>query len=52
MLIHVCSRECINRVCEAAGLKTVDKKRKVSSYNFKVVLGDIGRILTDLYSLQ
>lgn len=22
-------RECINRVCEAAGLKTVDKKRKV-----------------------
>lgn len=23
-------RECINRVCEAAGLKTVDRKRKVS----------------------
>lgn len=22
-------RECINKVCEAAGLKTVDKKRKV-----------------------
>lgn len=22
-------RECINRVCEAAGLKTVDRKRKV-----------------------
>ena len=22
------SRECINRVCEASGLKTVDKKRR------------------------
>ena len=24
----VCSRECIHRVCEASGLKTVDKKRR------------------------
>lgn len=27
-------RECINKVCEAAGLKTADKKRKVSSIIF------------------
>lgn len=27
--IRLFYRECINRVCEAAGLKTVDKKRKV-----------------------
>lgn len=24
-----CRRECINKVCEAAGLKTVDKKRRI-----------------------
>lgn len=28
-------RECINKVCEAAGLKTADKKRKV---NYKIIL--------------
>ena len=27
-LIHFFSRECINRVCESSGLKTVDKKRR------------------------
>lgn len=27
---NIFSRECINKVCEAAGLKTADKKRKVS----------------------
>lgn len=29
IITNTSSRECINRVCEAAGLKTVDKKRKV-----------------------
>ena len=28
-LIFCFCRECINQVCEAAGLKSVDKKRKV-----------------------
>lgn len=29
LILNIFFRECINRVCEAAGLKTVDKKRKV-----------------------
>lgn len=29
-------RECINKVCEAAGLKTFDKKRKVNIYIINV----------------
>ncbi|XP_059474707.1 SHC-transforming protein 4-like isoform X1 [Neocloeon triangulifer] len=33
------AKECINRVCEAAGLKTVDKKRKVERR--------VGRVLAD-----
>ncbi|XP_060536905.1 SHC-transforming protein 4 isoform X2 [Cylas formicarius] len=31
------AKECINRVCEAAGLKTVDKKRKVDRKVSKVI---------------
>ena len=29
MLFLIFFRECINKVCEVAGLKTVDKKRKI-----------------------
>lgn len=32
------SRECINIVCETAGLKTVDKKRKVSNWTSSLCL--------------
>lgn len=28
-LNSICLRECINKVCEAAGLKTVDKKHRI-----------------------
>lgn len=31
------SRECINKVCEAAGLKTADKKRKVDKKVLKAI---------------
>ncbi|XP_045481876.1 SHC-transforming protein 3 [Harmonia axyridis] len=34
------ARECINRVCEAAGLKTVDKRRKVEK-NVEKAIADV-----------
>ena len=33
LLFILFSRECINRVCEAAGLKSADKKRRVKHVN-------------------
>jgi SHC-transforming protein 1 len=35
--IHFNYRECINKVCEAAGLKTADKKRKVDKKVSKAI---------------
>nr|CAG4641010.1 EOG090X098F [Eulimnadia texana] len=37
------AKECINRVCEAAGLKTVDRKRKVDR-RIQRILGDAPRM--------